>query len=146
MRKAKTFIFFAFIFLAGTLTASFNEWLQPISTVEITNGSSKEISYIDIIYQGAYKSNSRIAENLKTNEVFVFKGITFGETNYSLEVKFDDGTIIKGGAGYHERGNFVKEYITNTSVLSSRRFFPSLVFSEPRSTTFVDEKINGEDP
>ena len=139
MRKAKTFIFFAFIFLAGALTASFNEWLQPISTVEITNGSSKEISYIDIIYQGAYKSNSRIAENLKTNEVFVFKGITFGETHYSLEVKFDDGTIIKGGAGYHERGNFVKEYITNSSILSSRRFFPSLFFSETRSTTFVDE-------
>jgi hypothetical protein len=139
MRKAKTFIFFAFIFLAGALTASFNEWLQPISTVEITNGSSKEISYIDIIYQGAYKSKSRIAENLKTNEVFVFKGITFGETHYSLEVKFDDGTMIKGGAGYHERGNFVKEYITNSSILSSRRFFPSLFFSEPRSTTFVDE-------
>jgi hypothetical protein len=140
MRKAKTLIFFAFIFLAGALTSSFNEWLQPISTVEITNVSSKGISYIDIIYHGAYKSKTRIAENLKTNEIFVFKGITFGETHYSLEVRFDDGTIIKGGAGYHERGNTIKEYITNTSILSSRRFFPSLFFSEPRSTTFVDEQ------
>ena len=146
MRKVKTFFFFVVIFLTGSLTSSFNEWLQPISTVEITNVSSKEISYIDITYQGAYKSKTRIAESLKTNEIFVFKGITFGETHYSLEVRFDDGTMIKGGAGYHERGDFIKEYITNTSVLSSRRFFPSLVFSEPRSTTFVDEKINGEDP
>jgi hypothetical protein len=138
MRKTKTILYFLVIFLAGSLTSSFNEWLQPISTVEITNASTKSISYIDITYQGAHESKTRIAENLKLNEIFVFKGITYGETHYALEVRFDDGTIIKGGAGYHERGDIVKEYVTNTAIMSSKRYFPSVFFSEPRKTTFLD--------
>ncbi len=134
-KKSRMAFFVPLIFLAGALTSSVFEWLQPVSTIEITNVSTRDISYIDIEYRGDYKYTTRLAEKLKPHEGVVFKGISNGEASYSLEVKFDYGTIVSGGAGYHGRGDVVREYVGITGVMSSTRNFPSLFYSDPRETT-----------
>ena len=135
IKKSKVVLFFLLAFFAGSLTSSLNEWLQPISTIEIHNVSKHDISYVDITYQGAYSYKTRITENLKVNEVVAFKGITYGEVNYRLEIKFDDGTLIRGGDGYHDRGAVVREYVAKQAIMSSKRYLPNLFYSEPYNTT-----------
>lgn len=96
MKKTKAVLYFLPVFFAGSLTASVNEWLQPITTVKITNAGSAPIKHIDISTNGLAEQQAQIAQNLKPGETVVFKWITEGEASYRLNVYFEDGTQVVG--------------------------------------------------
>ncbi len=140
MKKTKAVLYFLIVFFAGSLTASFNEWLQPITTVEITNAGPEPIKYIEISFSGIAEQQARIAQNLNRGETFVYKWITEGEASYRLNVYFEDGTQVVGGAGYISRGDMIKEAIGAKSIMSRVQNMPFLPFySEPYETTYREQ-------
>lgn len=140
MKKTKAVLYFLLVFCAGSFTASFNQWLQPITTVEITNAGSAPKKFIDISFSGIAEQQAQIAQNLKSGETVVFKWITEGEASYRLNVHFEDGTQVVGGAGYISRGDMIKEAIGAKSIMSRMQKMPFLPFySEPFDTTYRDQ-------
>lgn len=116
--KFKAIAYFVLVFFAGALTSSVFEWLAPITTIEVTNSSKKVIKQLDIKYRGMGKHEGRIAENLKPGQVVTFKWTTEGEASYRLHATFEDGTEVKGGAGYTQRGDTVKEEIEAKRIMT----------------------------
>ena len=135
--RVRSICYFLLVFLSGALTSSIFEWLQPITTIEVRNASSKTIKYLDIEYQGMGDHRGRIAENLKPGQKTTFKWTTEGEGDYRLHVIFDDGTGVHGGAGYIERGDVIKETVEAERLMSERPmwFTFSLLFHPPWDTT-----------
>ncbi len=119
------------------MTSSFFEWLAPITTIEIANASDKVIRSIDINYTGMGEHKGHLIEGLKPSQKVTFKWTTDGEADYSLHAIFEDGSEIKGGAGYTQRGNTVKEAIELNRIMSSLAmdFTLGLLFNTPRNTT-----------
>lgn len=134
--KLKAVAYFLLVYFVGALTSSVFEWLEPITTIEVTNASNKVIKQLDIKYRGMGEHEGRIAENLKPGQVVTFKWTTEGEASYRLHAIFEDGTEVKGGAGYTQRGNTVKESIEAKRVVSSLPidFTFGLLHSAPRDT------------
>jgi hypothetical protein len=114
----KSFLYFLLVFLSGAITSSIFEWLQPIATIEVRNASGKVIRHMDIDYRGMGDHKGRIAENLEPGQKATFKWITEGEGSYQLRVTFEDGTEVRGGAGYIERGDLIKESVESARVIS----------------------------
>lgn len=138
--KVKAVLYFLLVFFAGSLTSSLNEWLQPITTIEITNAGPEPIQHIDISFRGQAEHQARIARNLKPGEMVVFKWITDGEASYRLNVYFEDGSQVVGGAGYISRGDMIKEAIGAKSIMSRMQGIPFLPFySEPFDTTYREQ-------
>lgn len=140
MKRTKAILYFLLVFFVGSLTSSIFEWLQPITTVEITNAGPEPIKYIEISFSGIAEQQAQIAQNLKPGETVVFKWITEGEASYRLNVYFEDGTQLVGGAGYISRGNMIKESIGAKSIMSriqNMLFLP--FYSEPFDTTYRDQ-------
>ena len=115
--------FFA-VFFAGSVVSSTFEWLQPITTVEITNSSDLTIDRIDVEFHGNGKFQGEIGHGLAPGKAMVFKWITDGEASYRLAANFSDGTGIVGGAGYTERGRTTEEAISKDKVMSTVSYFP----------------------
>lgn len=115
--RLKQVLYFV-VFLAGALISSIFQWLAPITTIEVTNASSKVIQSLDITYTGMGEHKGHLIKGLKQGERVVFKWTTDGEASYQLHATFEDGTTIKGGAGYTQRGNTVKEAIEAKRVMS----------------------------
>lgn len=138
--KVKAVLYFLLVFFAGSLTSSLNEWLQPITTVEITNATAVPIKHIDISFRGLAEQQAQIAQNLQSGETVVFKWITEGEASYRLNVYFEDGTQVIGGAGYISRGEKIKETVGLKSIMSRTQGMPFLPFySEPYETTYSEQ-------
>lgn len=116
--KLKAVAYFLLVYFVGALTSSVFEWLAPITTIEVTNASNKVIKQLDINYRGMGEHEGRIAENLKPGQVVTFKWTTEGEASYRLHATFEDGTEIKGGAGYTQRGDTVKEEIEAKRIMT----------------------------
>ena len=114
----KSFLYFLLVFLSGAITSSIFEWLQPIATIEVRNASGKVIRHMDIDYRGMGDHKGRIAENLEPGQKTTFKWTTEGEGSYRLHVSFEDGTEVRGGAGYIERGDLIKESVESARVIS----------------------------
>lgn len=125
--------FFA-IFFAGSLVSSTFEWLQPITTVEITNSSDLTIDRIDIKFGGQGEFQGVIRDGLAPGKTKVFKWVTHSESGYSLRANFSDGAAIVGGAGYTERGRTIVESISKDKVMSTESDFPFM--SSTRETTY----------
>ena len=115
---------FLAIFFAGSLVSSTFEWLQPITTVEITNSSDLTIDRIDVEFHGNGKFQGEIGHGLAPGKTMVFKWITEGEASYRLTASFSDGTVIMGGAGYTERGRATEESFSKDKVMSTVSYFP----------------------
>ena len=128
---------FLIVFFVGALTSSLFEWLAPITTIEVTNASDKVIRSLDITYRGMGEHMGRLTEGLRPGEKIIFKWTTDGEASYRLHAIFEDGTEVKGGAGYMQRGNTVKEAIETKRVMSERPvwFTFGLGFHPPWETT-----------
>jgi len=116
--SVKAALYFVAIFFAGALTSSIFEWLQPITTIEVTNASDKVIRSLDITYTGIGEHKGRLTENLQPGEKITFKWATDGEAAYLLHASFEDGSEIRGGVGYTQRGNTVKDAIEAKRVMS----------------------------
>lgn len=86
--RVRSFLYILLAFLAGALTCSIFEWLQPIATIEVRNASGKVIRHLDIEYRGMGDHKGRIAENLKPGQFTTFKWTTEGEGSYWLNVTF----------------------------------------------------------
>lgn len=137
MTRLRVAAYFLLVFLSGGLTSSIFEWLQPITTIEITNTSGKVIKYLDIEYRGYGTHRGRIAENIAPGQQVIFKWTTEGEAGYQLHATFEDGTELRGGAGYTERGHRVKEALYEDRVTSQvpRWFTFGLLYEPPWNTT-----------
>lgn len=135
--KFKAIAYFVLVFFAGALTSGVFEWLAPITTIEVTNSSKKVIKQLDIKYRGIGEHEGRIAENLKPGQVVTFKWTTEGEASYRLHATFEDGTEVKGGAGYTSRGKTIKEAIEEKRVMSRLPMDFTFGFQHwiPRDTT-----------
>ncbi len=116
--KFKAIAYFVLVFFAGALTSSVFEWLTPITTIEVTNASNKVIKQLDIKYRGMGEHEGLIAENLKPGQIVTFKWATEGEASYRLHAIFEEGTEVKGGAGYIQRGDTIKELIELQRVMT----------------------------
>lgn len=116
--KFKAIAYFVLVFFAGALTSSVFELLAPITTIEVKNASNKVIKQLDIKYRGMGEHEGRIAESLKPGQVVTFKWTTEGEASYRLHATFEDGTEVKGGAGYTQRGDTVKEEIEAKRIMT----------------------------
>jgi hypothetical protein len=125
--------FFA-IFFAGSLVSSTFEWLQPITTVEITNRSDLTIDRIEIKFGGQGEFQGVLRDGLAPGKTVAFKWVTHSESVYSLRANFSDGTAIVGGAGYTERGRTIAESISKDKVMSTESDFPFM--SSTRETTY----------
>ncbi len=137
MTRLKSAALLLTVFFAGGLTSSVFEWLDEITSVEITNSSHKTIKHLDITYSGLGDHHGRLANSFGPGEVVVFKWATIGEARYQLHAVFDDGTEVRGGRGYIVRGDVVKEAIRPTSVISRMPVMLSLglLHHDPRDTT-----------
>lgn len=135
--RFKSVLYFVLVFVTGSMTSSFFEWLAPITTIEIANSSEKVIRSIDISYTGMGEHKGHLIEGLKPNQKVTFKWTTDGEADYSLRAIFEDGTEVSGGHGYTARGNHMKEYIDEKRVMSSSPidFTFGFKYSKPRETT-----------
>ncbi len=135
--KVRAVLWSVLVFFAGALTSSIFEWMAPITTIEVTNASDKVIRSLDITYTGMGDHKGRLTENLKPGEKITFKWATDGEAAYLLQASFDDGSEIRGGAGYTQRGNTVKDVIEAKRVMSRLPvgFTFGFVHDEPRDTT-----------
>lgn len=135
--RPKAILYFLVVFFAGALTSTAFEWLHPLTSVRITNASGKVIKSLDISYRGFGEHQGRIAKNLQPGKTIYFKWVNEGEADYWLHAIFDDGTEVKGGAGYLERGDVIKESIEAERVMSERPmlFTFSLLFHPPWDTT-----------
>lgn len=133
----KSVLYFLMVFFFGSLTSSIFEWLAPITTIEITNASNKVIRSLDINYTGMGEHKGHLIEGLKPSQSVTFKWTTDGKASYRLHATFEDGTAIKGGAGYTQRGNTIKEAIWAERVMSRQPLDLTfgLLHSEPRDTT-----------
>lgn len=118
--RVKSLLYFLLVFFAGAMTSSIFEWLAPLTTIEVTNTSNKVIRRLDITYTGTGDHKGNLIDGLKPGQKVTFKWATDGEASYRLHATFEDGTEVKGGAGYTERGNTVKEAIEVKRVLSER--------------------------
>ncbi len=139
MKRIPTFVYPLLIFFAGGLTASIFEWLQPISTTEISNASGKTIASIIVHHSGVYgKHQGTIAENIAPGGKVVFKWTTESESSYQLLATFDDGTGVRGGLGYTERGESVKDAIFADHIMSQRPQMLTfkLLYDQPHDTTY----------
>lgn len=105
--------------------------------MEVTNASDKIIQSLEITYTGMGEHQGHLIEGLKPGQRVTFKWTTDGEASYQLHATFEDGTKIKGGAGYTQRGNTVKEAIEAEWVMSRlpMDFTFGFKHSEPRDTT-----------
>ena len=135
--KVRAVLLSVLVLFAGALTSSIFEWMAPITTIEVTNASDKVIRSLDIAYSGMGDHKGRIAENLKPGEKITFKWATDGEAAYLLHASFENGSEIRGGAGYTQRGNTVKDAIEAKRVMSRlpKDFTFGLGYSVPRDTT-----------
>ena len=140
MRRYKIFIYLA-ILAFGVLALSINEWLKPMSAVDITNASNINIKFIDILFRGeGVEQEAQIGHNLKPSERTVFKWPTVNEGSYRFKVHFENGTEVVGGAGYVERGETIRDVIGAKGVMSARQMLPYLPFySDPRDSTYTDK-------
>lgn len=120
-------------FTAGSLMSTVFEWLQPITTIEITNASDTVIDHIDVEFRGNGEFQGRIAHGLVPGKTTAFKWITDGEASYRLAARFADGVEIIGGAGYTGRGRAVAESISKDKITSTEFSFPFM--SSTRETT-----------
>ena len=118
--NAKGFLYFISIFFVGSLTSSLFEWLQPITTIEITNASSKVIKWLDIEYHGMGDYEGRVTTDMKPSETVTFKWTTDGEAGYRLYATFDDDTKVVGGMGYTSRGDTVIEVVSAEQIISKK--------------------------
>ena len=85
--------------------------------ITLKNNSNKNIKSVKII-DDRNKNNQNI-ENIKNGESKKVKfHIAGGEAGYTLEVIFEDGTIITGGAGYIEKGYRITETIKSNKIES----------------------------
>lgn len=135
--KVRAVLLSVLVFFAGALTSSIFEWMAPITAIEVTNTSDKVIRSLDITYRGMGEHKGRLTENLKPSEKITFKWATDGEAAYLLHASFEDGSEIRGGAGYTQRGNTVKDAIEAKRVMSRipKDFTFGLGYSTPRDTT-----------
>lgn len=135
--RSKAVLYFMLVFFTGAITSSIFEWLAPITTIQVTNASSKVIQSLKISYSGMGEHEGHLIEGLKPGQRVTFKWTTDGKASYRLHATFEDGTQIKGGAGYTQRGNTVKEAIGAERVMSSLPLDLTfgLKHSEPRDTT-----------
>jgi hypothetical protein len=140
MKRTKAILYFLLVFFVGSLTSSIFEWLQPITTIEVTNASSKTIKYLDIEYKGMGNHKGRIAESLAPGKVVTFKWTTDSEASYRLYAIYEDNTEVKGGAGYTSRGDTVKESIYELEVISRvpEDFTFGFLYAVPRTTTYLN--------
>ncbi len=137
MSRTKKILVVLLIFFTGALTSSIFEWLQPITTVEIQNVSSKTITEINIEHNGLGSHIVRLATVLKPSEKTEYKWITDGEAGYQLWATFDDGSQVTGGLGYAERGTGIKEVIDSNRIMSSRQAMLTfgLIYNDPVNST-----------
>lgn len=137
MSKTKKVFVVLLIFFTGAFTSSVFEWLQPITTVEIENVSTKTITEISIEHYGVGSHIVRLATALKPSEKAEYKWITDGEAGYQLWVTFDDGSQVKGRVGYAQRGTKIKELIGSDRVMSSMEAMLTLglIYNDPVNST-----------
>lgn len=135
--KVQAVLLSVLVFFAGALTSSIFEWMAPITTIEVTNTSDKVIRSLNITYKGMGEHKGHLIDGLKPGQRVTFKWATDGEASYRLHATFEDGTEVKGGAGYTERGNKVKEAIEVKRVMSERPvwFTFGTLFHSPWDTT-----------
>ena len=140
--NAKRLLYFLSIFFVGSLTSSLFEWLQPITTIEITNASPKVIKWLDIEYHGMGDYKGRVTTDMTPGKTVTFKGTTDGEAGYRLYVTFDDDTKVVGGMGYTSRGDTVIEVVSAEQIMSKTASMLSgwLIQYAAIDTTYREEK------
>ena len=126
MNRTKSVLYFLLVFFAGSLTSSFYEWLQPITTISVTNASEQVIERLDIQYSSngsGIELKGRIGRSIAPGEQVVFKGPTYSEASYRLTAHFSDGSQITGGAGYVVRGETTADAVSKDKVMTTKWSF-----------------------
>lgn len=113
------------VLTVGVLTNAVTEFARyltdkPDVQVSFVNQSSQDIKFLRLSNEGAVY----LFENLKRGDSRPFELMAFGETSYSLDVEFENGARLKGGAGYVESGYKTKEIITDTEITSDVNLTP----------------------
>jgi len=122
MKKTKSVLYLLIVFFAGSLTSSIHEWLQPITTIRVTNASDQVIERLDIQYSSSsagIELKGRIGASIAPGERVVFKGPTYSEASYQLTAHFVDGSQITGGSGYVERGKTTADAVSKDKVMTT---------------------------
>lgn len=122
MKITKSVLYFLIVFFAGALTSSINEWLQPITTIKVTNASDKVIDRLDIQFSSSnagIELKGNIGKLIAPGETVTFKGPTHSEASYQVMAQFVDGSKITGGSGYVTRGEITADAISNDKVMTT---------------------------
>ena len=122
MKRTKSVLYFLIVFFAGSLTSSINEWLQPITTIRVTNASDQVIERLNIQYSSSsagIELKGRIGRLIAPGETVVFKGPTYSEASYQLTAHYSDGSQITGGSGYVERGKTTADAVSKDKVMTT---------------------------
>lgn len=87
--------------------------------VTLINASGQNIKSIRLTHERGIS----ILEDLKKGRSKMIKFLPEGENSYSLDVEFENGKTIKGGAGYVEPGYKITETITEKDIKPEYRIY-----------------------
>lgn len=110
-------------FVGGALTAGARHWFQPLAHITIKNDSGQDLSALTLTHSSSRFTSTVALPALKQGESTNFRFFIAGEGGYSIEAKFADGRVIKGGAGYVESGYKVTDVVGASKVQSKSSFY-----------------------
>lgn len=103
-------------FVLGAATAAWRGWGQSTVSIKVENRSAQPIAALTVRY-GTCGGKSYIeAGKLMPGQSRTIRYSVCGEGGYTLEARFQSGTVVKGGGGYVVPGSSMREVITERGV------------------------------
>lgn len=109
-------------FTAGAIMGGTRGWLTPMVRVVLENRSGQDVTDVVLTHRSGGQLNTVQLRTLKKRHTAEFKYYAGNASGYELSVTFPDGRTLKGGAGYAEGGNSMREVITASKIAGSLGF------------------------
>lgn len=102
------------IFAAGMITEAIRSRSGLMVTVVLVNESTHNIESVVLTHE----HGSLIVANIKAGAQRTIGFYSPGESSYKLQVHFQNGRTVAGGAGYVEAGYKITEVISDSNIKS----------------------------
>ena len=117
--KIISILFIGFLFGVISILLIHNK--APFAYITLNNNSAKDIKFVKIINES--KENIQLVEDIKVNNSKKLKFYVAGESGYSIEVMFKDGSTIYREEQYIETGYRITEKIKSDKIESDFSFW-----------------------
>ncbi len=109
-------------FVAGAVMAGPRGWFTPMVRVVVENRSGQDVENVMLTHRSGGQLNTVLLPSLRDRKTAEIKYFAGNASGYELSVTFANGRTLKGGAGYAEGGNTMREVITASTIAGSPGF------------------------